>query len=296
MGMKKKILALAVASCFAVTAAFGAADKADEQPQPKIAPFVWTVLSAVGQAVLPSFISWLTGRAETPAQEGNAGRGPGLNTSPYQPFDLLAASTSANSAFVTSLTSVLGQIVGNLLSAKSLPAMTPVDNPVIMGDPDIPLQAKGGQPNYQGLHLAVVSVDPTGKTAQISPLSKGFSTGQRIKLRAVSTFDAIVVIDNVNPSGVRSRIYPPQGNSENVVFLKAGQPVLLPLAADQFFEFANQKGQEQLQVTIRDPRGANQPSNQPIYRKDEEWGSNMMQLTPEGTYPGFTQTISLRHN
>jgi len=295
MKFNQKLIALTVAACFAATTTFAAAEKAEE-PQPKIAPFVWTILSTVGQAVLPSFINWLTGRGESSAQDPNAARSPGLSTNPYQPFDLLAASNNPNSAFVTTLTSVLGQILGNLLSAKSIPTLTPVENPVIMGDPDIPLQAKGGQPNYQGLHLAVVNVDPAGKTAQVSPLSAGFRTGQRIKLRAVSTFDAIVVIDNVNPFGVRSRIYPPQGESENVVFLKAGQPVLLPLAADQFFEFANQKGREQLQVTIRDPRGANKPSNQPIYRKDEEWGSNMMQLTPEGSYAGFTQTISLRHD
>lgn len=260
--------------------------------QPKIAPLAWTVLSSVVQAAFPSFTNWLT----NPNSAGSPFlAGPGLSTAAVQPNSSAPAQEPANtSAFITALASMAGNALGNAI-ASSTGMANPVPNPVILGQPDIPLRTTDGQVNYQGLHLAVVSPDATGQNMNFRPVANGFRTGERFKLRMVSTFDAVVVVDNVTPSGMRNRLYPAPTAGEQVVFLKAGQSVLLPLGAGEYFEFANQKGVEQLLVTVRDPRAASNLSNQPIYRQDAAWGSNLMQLTPQGSYPGFTQTLSLTH-
>ena len=271
-----------------------------EQSAPKILPLVSWVVGNVAQQAFPSFVSWLTGgKINVPASPAgyNTLTGPGLPTATSQPFGAVNAQMTPGAAVVTTLANLAVNVLTGNTGAPTANLMAPVFSPVILGQPDIPVRTgTDAQSNYQGLHLAVVSTDAATNSMRFRSLAEGFKTGDRFKLRAVSTFDAVVFVDNVNPSGVRSRVYPALGGGDQVVFLKAGQQVLLPLAVDQFFEFANQTGAEQLLVTVRDPRSTSTAlTNQPVYRQDEAWGSNLMQLTPPGTYAGFTQTLALMH-
>lgn len=280
-----RVLALALALAVSQPAPAG-----EPAPAPKVAPLVWTLVSAASQQAFPAFVNWLV----TPSGSSQPGAVPGPAIAPSATPSLPAPGTGGLGAAVVGM---VGQAAGQAIAGR----LAPVANPVIVGQPDIPLRVGAdAKPNYQGVHLALVTMDGEGGAARFRSLKDGFQTGERFRLRLVSTFDAAVVIDTVNPGGTRSRLYPAADGE--VISLKAGQAVLLPLAGDQFFEFANQTGNEQLLVTARDLRGLNPkdavdgaPSNQPIYRQDEAWGTNLMQLTPPGTYAGFTQSVALQH-
>jgi len=160
--------------------------------------------------------------------------------------------------------------------------------------PTKPLEVQDGQPNYQGAHVAIVAFDESGRVSGVRPVTAGFRTGDRIKLKVLPTFDAWVTIDNINPQGVRRQIYPPA--ADQAVALKAGVEVLLPLREDQFFQFAGVRGQEQLVITLRDPRAVGTAeSRAEVSRKDDETGSNFVQELLPGTYPVIAQTLRLRH-
>ena len=128
----------------------------------------------------------------------------------------------------------------------------------------------------------------------VRPVTAGFTTGERFKLKLLPTYDALVVIENINPQGVRRQIYPPEAGS--AVLVRQGIEIFLPLAADQYFEFGGATGDEQLVITVRDPRAvdaAKSPSE--VSRNDEDTGSNFVQETPPGTYAAIAQSIHLNH-
>jgi hypothetical protein len=90
------------------------------------------------------------------------------------------------------------------------------------------------------------------------------------------------------------QIYPAQ--STEVVSVKAGVEIFAPLGKDEFFEFAGDVGDDQLVITVRDPRAfGNAESKIPANRKDEKFGSSFVQETPEGTYPVISQAMKLVH-
>lgn len=151
-----------------------------------------------------------------------------------------------------------------------------------------------GQTDYQGAHIAIVGADKAGNVADVRAAKAGFKTGERFKLRAVSTFGAHLVIENINARGERKQIYPPEGTS--VVVIQAGADTLLPLGAKEFFEFARTTGEEQLLISLRDPRAVGDAaSRQKVFRKDEEFGTHFVQEVSKGVFPVISEAIRLEH-
>ena len=148
--------------------------------------------------------------------------------------------------------------------------------------------------DYQGAYIAIVGADSAGNATEVRPAKAGFKTGERFKLRALSTFGAHVVIENINAKGERRQIYPPEGTS--VVVIQGGADTLLPLDAKEFFEFARTTGEEQLVISLRDPRAVGDAaSRQQVFRKDEESGTHFVQEVAKGAYPLISESIRLEH-
>jgi hypothetical protein len=148
--------------------------------------------------------------------------------------------------------------------------------------------------DYQGAHVAIVGADRAGNITYVRPLKAGFRTGERFKLRALTTFGAHVVIENINAKGERRQIYPPEGTT--VVVLHGGGDALLPLGAKEFFEFARATGEEQLVISLRDPRAVGDAaSRQKVLRVDDEDGTSFIQEVAKGTFPAFSEAIRLEH-
>ncbi|MGE5467095.1 MAG: DUF4384 domain-containing protein [Ignavibacteria bacterium] len=164
----------------------------------------------------------------------------------------------------------------------------------VAGVPAKPLTLENGRENYQAVHVALMNFDRAGNPQGFHPVTQGFATGERFKLRVLPTFDGILVIDNINPRNERRQIYPPQ--SDNVVAIKAGVEIVIPLDRDQYFEFTGDAGDEQLVVTVRDPRAFGAAASAaPVTRKDENNGSNFMQEVSPDTYPVISQSLHLGH-
>lgn len=165
----------------------------------------------------------------------------------------------------------------------------------VAGEPTKPLKVENGRENYQALHVAVMNFDGNGNPQGFHPVTAGFRTGERFKLRVLPTFDGILVIDNINPKNQRQQIYPPQ--ARDVVAIKAGVEIVIPLDKDQYFEVTGDAGDEQLVVTVRDPRAFGAAAaTAPVTRKDENNGSNFMQELAPGTYPVISQSLRIRHD
>jgi hypothetical protein len=161
--------------------------------------------------------------------------------------------------------------------------------------PSTPITVSDGSPNYQGVHIAIVGTDRNGQITELRSVKAGFRTGERFKLRAISTFGGQLVIENINPKGERRQIYP--GERGAVVVLQPGADTLLPLGANEFFEFARTTGEEQLVFSLRDPRAAgNAASREKVYRKDEEYGSHFVQPVTKDSYPVISESIRLEHH
>jgi hypothetical protein len=161
--------------------------------------------------------------------------------------------------------------------------------------PATPLKLAEGGANYEGIHLAIVGAQRDGTLTELRPVKAGFHTGERFKLRAISTFGGLLVIENINPRGERRQIYP--GNPAAVVVLQPGADTLLPLGPNEFFEFARTPGEERLVITLRDPRAVGDAaSRQKVYRKDEEYGTHFVQEAPKGSYPVISEAIRLQHD
>lgn len=164
----------------------------------------------------------------------------------------------------------------------------------VAGEPNAPVRVENGRENYQGVHVALVGFDRAGKVTGLKPLSEGFSTGERFKLKVLPTFDGMLVIENVNPRGERKQIFPP--DPATVVSVKRGLEVFVPMREDAFFEFTGTTGDEQLVVTIRDPRAFGGAASTAVAnRKDDAYGSAFVQETPPGTYPVISQALRLAH-
>lgn len=165
----------------------------------------------------------------------------------------------------------------------------------VAGEPSKPLRIENGRENYQAVHVALMNFDRDGNARGFHPVTQGFSTGERFKLRVLPTFDGILVIDNINPRNERRQIYPAQ--PDHVVAIKAGVEIMIPLDQDQYFEFAGATGDDQLVVTVRDPRAFGAAAaTAAVTRKDENNGSNFMQEVTADTYPVISQALHIRHN
>lgn len=248
-----------------------AADTAQsEEVQPK---FIWgLVLNIAVKFAMNAFTEWRTRK-----QTNNL-------TDSIDYMKLLKNSATAG------LVSTAGGAVVGALGFKSVGA----SENTVADLPTKPIEVKDGEPNYQGLHVAIVGFDRAGQVIGLRPVTAGFRTGDRMKLKVLPTFDALLVIENINPRGARQQIYPP--SASQAVALKAGVEVLLPLAADQFFEFAGATGDDQLVITVRDPRAyGDAESKVEVSRQDDAQGSSFVQEIRPGTYPVIAQSLKLRH-
>jgi hypothetical protein len=237
-----------------------------EEMQPK---FIWGILIkfAMNYAI-SAFGSYLTGKLTE-------------RLTPQSVANMLLRSKSAS---IVPLDSVGG------LGAKSAGA----SENTVAGEPTTPLKLENGRENYQAVHVALMNFDRNGTALGFQAVTAGFKTEERFKLRVLPTFDGLLVIDNINPRNERKQIYPAQ--AENVVKIKAGIEIMIPLGQDEYFEFAGATGDEQLVITVRDPRAfGNAAATTVVTRKDENNGSNFLQELAPDTYPVISQALKLKH-
>lgn len=271
-------MALFLATCFVAPgiaqspppASSGVSDihQASEELQPK---FIWGILINIAiRLVMPTFTSWLKNKLSNDL------------SSPSNLSNLLINSSSAAIVPLSALVS---------LAFKSAGAQ---ENTVV-GEPTKPLMVEAGRENYQAVHVAIVGFDRSGSVTDIQPVTAGFQTGDRIKLKVLPTFDGLLVIENINPQGKRVQIFPP--NASDVVTVKAGVEILVPMAKNDYFEFAGVTGDEQLVITIRDARAFGAAASKvEVNRKDDKNGSSFVQETAPGTYPVISQSLKLKHD
>ena len=257
--------------------------------------------------VAPASRAWA--QAEAPAQAGAEQVEPkfgwGILLNIAFKFALSAFSEWASKKLTTELTdNALDRLRQNSRLAPIVPiakylgfgakSAGAVENARV-GEPVTPLKvAPQGKENYQGMHVALVAFDPAGRPLGFRPLTDGFHSGQRFKLRVLATFDGLLVIDNINPKGERRQIFP--AAAENALLVKAGTEILVPAAEQDYFEFTGAPGEEQLVLTLRDPRAKDgAASSAQVFRRDEAIGSNFVQETPPGSYPVIAQSIRFAH-
>src|SRR5438445_4299043 len=184
--MKKALLALLIVA-LPMTAL---PQKADEAPdvEPK---FIWGIIIVkylAGQA-LSMFSQWMVAQMNQKY---------GTNIS--------GASYSATAADLAKLAIAhyrrSKDTTGGALIERN-PSLVPValKDPaqVAIAQPTTPLKDSDGALNYQGVHIAIVGADAGGALTELRPVKAGFHTGERFKLRVVSTFGGLLVIENINP-------------------------------------------------------------------------------------------------
>lgn len=164
-----------------------------------------------------------------------------------------------------------------------------------VGEPVDDLRIDADGENFQGVHIALVEVDANGLPIGFRTVADGFSTGERFKLRVLSTFEALVVLGNITPKGAQRQIYP--ATASRAVRIPAGKEILLPLGEKEYLQFAGDVGRDQLTITVRDPRSleGGRTSTAQVFRKDEAYGSNFVQEVKPGQYPVISESIGIQH-
>lgn len=267
-----RTLVFLVVTVFAVQVAAQSVPPANndngEQMQPK---FIWGILVNIALNMGTSiFMNWLVGKL----------------TSDLTPVSLNKMNLNGSTASIIPISTIL-QVFG--MKSAGAPENA------VAGEVSAPIQVNNGRENYQAVHVALIGFNREGAALGFRPVTSGFRTGERFKLRVLPTFDGLLVIDNINPKKERRQIYPAQ--ADQVVRIKAGVEILIPLDRDQYFEFTGATGDEQLVITLRDPRafGA-MASTAQVLRKDEHNGSNFMQEVTASTFPLISQGLRLRHD
>ncbi|MGI9135366.1 MAG: hypothetical protein ACR2I0_15725 [Rhodoferax sp.] len=277
MGARQRLLPLLLAACLASHANAqtataptlpGGAPAAADEVQPK---FLWwgLLLDIAYKYVVQAFSTWASAK---------------LTDDLTSPGKLLALVRNSAQAIIVPIADFMP------LGSKSVASMENTG----AAEPSAPMQLDNGQENYQGAHVAIVGFDRQGQATGLQPVAAHFRTGERIKLKVLPTFDALLVIENIDPQGRRTQIYPEQ--SATALSIKRGAEILVPVAGDEFFEFADSTGDEQLVITLRHLRafGAAE-STQAVHRKDEARGSSFVQQTAPGRYPVIAEAIRLTH-
>lgn len=272
MRTRQRLVAALTAATFASGCLAQAAPPAPEPAQVE-GKFAWgLLLKLVAPYVFDYFAAWakkkITASLDTRALErltGNAA---------------LASVVSLNS-YLTSRDIVLG-------GAGAPPNAMP-------GEPEATLVSGKEGENFQGVNVALVGVDKEGAISGFRNVADGFSTGERFKLRVLSTFDAVVVLGNITPRGARRQIYP--ASVGQAVSIPAGKEILLPLGKAEYLQFAGDVGRDQLTLTVRDPRSltGGQSSTARVFRRDEDYGSNFVQEVKPGRYPVIAEAIGIEH-
>ncbi len=259
MRTKRHLLALALSSALATTPAL-AAESANSKA-------ILGTLLQVGLGLL------------LPQASG------GINAAP-QAYGTPAGAAPAS--FKEALTQTGVQVANALLQRYLAPPSQITQTP-----PALPAYNPAGIANYQGMRLAISMLDGRGQVLSDRAVSAGFSTGERFKVRLLPTFTGLIEIDNIDAYGRRARIYPEEGQ---VIEVQAGGEISLPLAGNQAFEFADSKGEEQLIVSVRDPRareGTN--STAPVHVQEDGIGSYYVQQTSNGQFASIVQTVRMTH-
>jgi hypothetical protein len=196
---------------------------------------------------------------------------------------------SLTDRMVLGLTSSSGARIASR-SAEVAPRAAPV-----IGTPDKPLSVENGKENYQGANIAILAGAKGSTTFEARAVNAGFKTGERFKLRIVSTFGGELTLENINPKGDRRQIYP--ASSAEVVRLEPGKETFIPLGPDEFFEFTGESGKEQLIVNLVDPRATSgHASTNKVFRQDVKYGSNFVQEVGNDTFANITQAIEIQHS
>lgn len=272
-----RVIALAVACCFSVQVlgqpAPQVATASDEQYEPK---FIWGILINIAvKYAISAFTSYMIGKL----------------TDKLTPQ---AVNSMVDRSRLSARIKPLAEVVANGIITLALKE-GPVPENTVAGVPTTPIKVENGRENYQAVHVALLNFDRQGNALGFHPVSEGFTTGQRFKLRVLPTFDGLLTIDNINPRNERKQIYPPA--AADVVQIQAGQEILIPLGKDEYFEFAGATGDDQLVVTLRDPRAFGAAaSTKTVTRKDENNGSNFMQELDPNTYPVIVQSLHFQHS
>lgn len=180
----------------------------------------------------------------------------------------------------------------HLVPSVEAKGITPPET--VSGKPDAPLKIGSKGENYQGVHIAIAVLDADNRTLKMRPVDQGYRSGEKFKLRVISTFEGDMKVENINPHGEKNQIYPADPGMR--IRIEAGKETLIPAGKDEFFEFTKATGEEQLVITLRDPRGReNTVSHYKVYRQDETYGSNFVQEVSPGQYPVISESIRLAH-
>jgi hypothetical protein len=172
-------------------------------------------------------------------------------------------------------------------SQPILPNVT--DNP-----PTAPFAVAEGKENYQGAILSLLVLQVDGQSYAVRPVSAGFKSGEKFRIRIGATFDSELSLDNIDPKNSRSRLYPE--DATQIVKIKSGTPVILPLDKDSFFQFDDDTGEEKLVVTLRDPRAqGNAASKALVHRQENQQGTGLLQEVAAGRFAVIAESIALQH-
>lgn len=183
---------------------------------------------------------------------------------------------------------------GAAVLAPAQKSAEPITPNITDSAPTTPLVAESGRENYQGAHLALLVLQPDGQTFKVRPISEGFKSGEKFRLRIGTTFDGELSLDNINPQGKRDRLYP--ANVGQVVKIRNSTPVIMPLDKDSYFEFDDIAGEEKLVITLRDPRAQGDATAQtPVYRQENAHGTGLLQEVAAGKYAAIAESITLQH-
>lgn len=232
----------------------------DDKPEPK---FIWgllinVVLSKVGSALMDWALNKLTDRLDL----GFGG----------------LLKKSENIAFVPEV------------SAPSQRSVWEMEN-IVLGEPPSGLKLENGQENFQGLVVSLAVFDAKGQPLEFRPINASFKTGEKFKLRVLSTFDGQFTVHAQSPSGKRQKLFPQQ---DQAISVPKGQELLIPAQPDLFFEFSGQTGDERLLISMRGAESGSSESTKPVYRKDDKVGSFFVQESVQQS-PVIVQTLKLRH-
>lgn len=282
--------------CGAMSAAQAQA-KTEEQGKDKFALLGIASAISSGIGIFQALTNWASSRIQTLDNVANTAAAVAAN-----PFMLVPPAFAAGQAQPVPYTQA--------------PSYSPA--PLIMGQPDVPLAIQqasfdpnrswDGKANYQGVSVSAVMLDGQNRVIETRSLAAAFRSGERFKLRLVSTSDAIVSLDalrappgtvaangmlNAAPAWV-GQLYPPR--TDQVVQVKAGDVVYIPLGANEYFTFDNKPGVDLLSLNVRHPQAKNDLVNrQPVYRQDAQGMTTYSQLAQNGTFMALTQVLALQH-
>lgn len=147
--------------------------------------------------------------------------------------------------------------------------------------------------NYALLHVGVLRLSKDGSLREM-PMNTRFRSGDRIKLRIMSSFDGMAVIENLSPEGKREVIFPE--SPDQVVEIRQFVGTVLPVSDDQWFEFEGDTGDEEVRITVRHEKAFGRDEDRgKVFQKHLGNGTAFAQELTSGKYPVISQSIRIVH-